>query len=255
MKQVVVTVFLLALLTSLSSTQAVAGPQSQSAPPPMPKVVTWEPGGRPVWVDASLVLTSSGAVDPKLFAPSAVSVIQTLLALPEVGGCIQATEVTSDYLFIVGVTPPKAQSLAESIKTSELIMVGAVTNKSYGFSDQIAGELVQIKPEVLIKDSQGRQDYYYLFIPVGTFRVGGKLICKTDQREATPPEVGEHIAVLLRATTRGTSNFIFPSEASHITIKSDGSLLAPEHLKPGLPATKSELLQVLKRASAPGGAR
>lgn len=229
------------------------GQAAPPSPPAIPRVIARVPGATATWVEASRVLTPSGEVDPKLFSPDDAKDFRRMLDRPEVGGCIYGGSTFLDELVILGETPSPARSLADALKSSELILVGTVTNKSYGFSSGIAGQLVQVRPDVLIKDSKGAQDDYYLFIPVGTFKVGSKTICKVDSREAPAPEIGEQVALFVRSTTRGDSAFIHPIEASHITIKSDGSLLAPDRLKSGLPTTKRELLQILAKAAAQGG--
>lgn len=111
MKQLTLAICLLPFFLSGRVESAAAESLGQATPPPIPKVMVLTPGGRPVWVDASRVMTASGEIDTNVIAPDNASSIRRLLNLPATSGCIEDGPAIFDELVILGQPPPNLAAL------------------------------------------------------------------------------------------------------------------------------------------------
>jgi hypothetical protein len=146
----------------------------------------------PMWVDASLVFNRDGTVNTALVHPQGVKEIQALENIPRVNGC---TPVGIDFQDIVGL-PPRGTA-EQAAQTSQLVILGKVTEKSYGLFVDEPGQLLRVVPEEVIKGRPRDVDAYFVFLPLGTFRMGGLKICKTDSRYPDPPAVGDQVLLFV----------------------------------------------------------
>jgi hypothetical protein len=199
----------------------------------------------PAFVSADAALATDGTIDKSLFSPEAVDSIRNLLATSPQGGCIRAENYYESY-----VDPPPRATLGQAVRSSHLILLGTVVDKTFGFSGFTPGQLLHVRPDQTLKGS-AQEDMYFVFVPVGDFSVGAFRICKTDTRYATPPEIGEQLLALVPKLWNSDQPNVFLNtfdEAGVLTIKKDESLRFPRRYEKadGMPMHRQELLQMIR---------
>jgi hypothetical protein len=201
----------------------------------------------PSFVSADAVLAANGTIDETLFSPEAIDSIRSLLATAPQGDCIRVENYYESY-----VNPPVRSSIGAAARSSHLILLGTVVEKTFGFSGFTPGQLLHIRPDQAIKGTT-KEDLYFVFLPIGNFSVGAARICKTDTRYATPPEVGEQILALIPKLWNSEQSGAFLNtfdEAGVITIKDDETLSLPrryrENKTDSTPTNKQGLLQLVR---------
>ncbi len=142
----------------------------------------------PIWIDASLLLNGDGSVNTGLVPPDAVPDVKAILARASTGGCVQIGAFFEDL-----VNPPERNSIEQAVRSSRLVILGKVTERSFGMSGPIPGQLLRVVPEEVFKGQSRSVPAYFVFMPVGTFQIGSATVCKTDSRYAAPPAVGDHV--------------------------------------------------------------
>ncbi len=146
----------------------------------------------PVWVDASLVFNQDGSVNTTLVHPQGAREIQAIKAIPPANGCTPVGIYFQDILGLLPRTSPE-----QAVQASRLVILGKVTEKSYGLHVDTPGQLLRVVPEEVIKGRPRNVDAYFVFLPLGTFTMGGLKICKTDSRYPDPPLVGEEVLLFV----------------------------------------------------------
>ena len=151
------------------------------------------PGTRyPDWVAAERVLTPAGEIDASLLGLSSRLIIGKYLRRPADKDCIRWGPGPALESIMSG-TPKDRKTLTSAVKSADWVFRAAVTGSAHGFNGSTPGTLLEIIPEETLKGPRDRAGAHYIFVPVGKFSVGGKRICKTDDRYARLPEVGEHM--------------------------------------------------------------
>lgn len=198
----------------------------------------------PSWVSAGRVLTPTGEVDASLFPASFPEQLRYLLNLPEKDGCLPLREV-----LISRIDPPVREDISQAARTAGVVMLAQVTGLSPGFRLTEAGHLVRIRPaEVLKGKEKVTLDEYYFFIPVGSFTVGEKRLCKIDQRYVSLPEVGQE--VLLFAFGPATKPYLDIRDDGGIVVLRGDSFALPERYKsdPLIQGkSRDKLLEIIRR--------
>ena len=201
----------------------------------------------PSFVSADAVLAEDGTIDETLFSPDAIDSIRSLLATAPQGDCIRVENYYESY-----VNPPARASIDAAVRSSHLILLGTVVEKTFGFSGFTPGQLLHVRPEQALKGTT-KEDLYFVFLPIGNFSVGGARICKTDTRYAPPPEVGEQILALVPKLWNSEQAGAFLNtfdEAGVITIKETEILSLPrrylENKDASTPTSKQDLLQLIR---------
>lgn len=182
----------------------------------------------PAWVAADQVLTPSGEVDPSLFSLADQFIIKGYLQLPPREGCIRLGQ--EQELEEVRVGPQKAvrQSLASTARSAGWVFSATVTDRAPGFSGSTPGTLLEVVPQETLKGPQSRGGAHYIFIPVGTFSVGETKICKTDDRYAALPEIGERVLLFIDLFWRNQGQFLWAGgDSGIITINKKGVTSLP----------------------------
>lgn len=178
---------ILAIVVLISS----PGPPRNSTVPdkaPMPTTLQTETEF-PLWVDSRVTLTASGQLNELLFHRASAGGVRELLATPATNGCIQAPKMSTNRIH----APPRG-TVEDSVRNNEFTLLAKVTGRSFGFYAGDAGQLLRLSPEMILKGDKG-SDVYYAFSPFGEFTVGGLKICKSDDRYAPPPQIGEEVFI------------------------------------------------------------
>ncbi len=150
----------------------------------------------PMWVDARDVLTSDGAINRALFDPGTQRLLEHVLSTPDNDeGCVDPGIVLS--------CPERSfthqrDSLEAAVRTSELVVLGRVTGKSYGFNGSSAGQLLRIETVRVFKGRRVAREHYLPY-PIGRFQLGSKTVCKADGRYPKPPEIGDRVLLFTSA--------------------------------------------------------
>jgi hypothetical protein len=112
-------------------------------------------------------------------------------------------------------------------------VLGRVTNRAYGFAAGEPGQLIQIEP-VRSYGHPLSQPRYYFFVPIGRFTVAGVTICKTDDRYAEPPAIGDKVFLFVGKPedTLGVFFFIYGA-GDAIPVAPDGALRLPRQYAAG----------------------
>ena len=205
----------------------------------MPKTVWLPTQPLPIWAEASVAVSADGEPNPAIWGsePPRIHEILTTPAdnpiyyngkiiryqsEPSVPGCRDVGITYFDY-----PEPPPRGTLDDAIMSSEVAVLGRVTDKAYGFSAGEPGQLFQIEPV----SSYGyplAQARYYFFVPIGRFTVGGVTICKTDERYAEPPDIGGEVFLFVFKPEDTAGVFFFVYNAGDIVpVGPDGSLRLP----------------------------
>ena len=198
----------------------------------IPEVLHIQNAGRPypAWVAADRVLTPSGEIDPVLFSPSERSIINRYLQHPQREGCIQlgAEEIEETT---IGSREPSRQNLASMARTADWLFSAIVKARAPGFSSSTPGTLLEIAPEETFKGPRNRGGLHYIFMPVGTFTLDGTKICKTDERYAALPEVGDRVFLFIDLFWRNKGPFLWAGGDSGIVTIKEGSLSLPKRYR------------------------
>ncbi len=142
----------------------------------------------PVWIEKSMLLNPDRSVNTNLVPPPGVAAIKTLRRTPAEGGCVRVGAAFEDTMGI----PPR-ETIEEGTRNSRLIVLGRVTEKAYGFQVDVPGQLLRVVPEETLKGVPRDVPAYFVFVPVATFHLDAMPLCKTDDRFADPPEVGDEV--------------------------------------------------------------
>ena len=248
-----------------------AGTAQQDAARPLPQDVSGGPGHLPkvhyipsrvadspypFWVDASMVLKADGSPNTALLHPGAVSLIQDLRKSTLVNGCIPVGHYFDSSGFASDRDTPQ-----QGAQSSRLVILGTVTEKEYGIAGTQPGQLLRVTPDEIIK-GQGRHgvDAYYVFMPVGNFKIGNLSLCKTDDEYPDPPAVGDQVLLFAPDQWDWQQNendpYLNLLDASGIvTLHSNGQVSLPkrfrDHLKAGAtPRSAEDLLANVRTAAA-----
>jgi hypothetical protein len=244
------------LVAALLSAASLAQPaHSAERPLPMPKTLTLDYAQTPIWVDASVALTESGAPNPVYFGDEAPQVA-ALIAKTGSGECREVGPKFEDAPF-----PPRRGSLDEAVGDSQVALFGRIVDKAFGFYSDVPAELLQVEPihSFGLKLAQPR---YYFSVPIARFRIGGTEVCKTDPRFAEPPEVGDEVFLFV-PRPEGSPAILLPviDPGDIVPVNHDGSLrLPPQYAdheaggKRSAPAMrhKAELLAKITAVKAKG---
>ncbi len=198
----------------------------------------------PSWVSAGRVLTPAGEVDASLFPASFPEQLRYLLNLPEKDGCLPLREV-----LISRIDPPVREDISQAARTAGVVMLAQVTGVAPGFRLTEAGHLVRVRPaEVLKGKEKVTLDEYYFFMPVGSFTVGEKRLCKTDQRYPSLPEIGQE--VLLFAFGAATRPYLNIQDDGGIVVLREKAIDVPERYRSDpltQGKTRDELVEIVRK--------
>jgi hypothetical protein len=196
---------LLCLATSLLLSSAAIA--QRDAARPLPQDVGAEPGhlpkvhyvpsdtwrASPIWIDASLVLNRDGSINTALIPKDeATFSLKPLLSSPLEHGCVPTGAILQDI-----ANAPDRRSVEEATRNSRLVILGRVTEKAYGVEVYIPGQLLRVVPEKILKGQPRNVPAYFVFMPVGNFKIGSVPICAQDNRYPDPPRVGDQVLLFV----------------------------------------------------------
>jgi hypothetical protein len=201
----------------------------------------------PTWVSASSALKADGTVDPDLFSPVDQRFIRRLLDSPQEGDCVPIGKLEE-----IRSRPDHRPDLASAVRDSDWVFLAKVTARAGGFSEGLPGTLIQVQPAKNLKGTGGKLPEYYVFMPAGTFRVGGVKLCKTHPLYADLPEVGEDVLLLLDSSWVNGEEFLSTGRDSGIiTIHQRGGVSLPERYRQGEKAfngrTREDVLDLIRK--------
>ncbi|MBV8199874.1 MAG: hypothetical protein JOZ15_04545 [Acidobacteria bacterium] len=255
------------LSTTVALLATVAGPlipvatsASGGKGEPIPEVLMDPPLPTPYWVSASAVLLPDGTLDSKRFHPAVARQIRDLLSQPEVNGCIHLGTVWEDY-----IDPQDRSSLEAAAASAELIFTARVVGATPGFAAEVPGTLLAVRPTEWIKGDQ-RAAQYFVFFPIGDVSVGSKRICKTDNRYAALPRLGDEVLVFTQRSFNPANPIIHVKNPGDlVTLRGDEVLLPRQYradrpapltpqekpaAAPAEPKTRHELMALVSAALA-----
>jgi hypothetical protein len=207
----------------------------------------------PFWVDASMVLNADGSLNTDLLAPSAVMTLKALRANAPAQGCLAVGHVFYDR---VGV--PERSTPEQAVRNSRFVLLGTVTEKTYGVGGDQPGQLLRVTPDEIIKGQPRSVPAYFVFLPAGTFKIGNLEICKTDEFYTESPAVGEQMLLFVPDSWDWQQNQGDPylnvlDESGIITIHADASVSLPRpfrtKIKAAPPASAGALLSSVRSAA------
>lgn len=238
-------------LCLLVANAAVAAPPQQLGVAPMPSVLFfWDKATLPIWVEASAAVDEAGRVRSYLFGEEAAG-IQRQLDKLAAADCLRFEKVHQDHVY-----PPRRENLDDAAEDSRTRLLARVTNKAFGFSGAVPGQLLQVVPIRAFTEALPERHYYF-FVPAGKFRLDKRLICQEDPDYAEPPEVGSEVFLFIAGAPVGTEgNLLFVYGPGDIVpVARDGSLSLPRQYrsaaaaaKSATPRSKAELIDRLDRA-------
>lgn len=182
----------------------------------------------PFWVDASMVLNADGSLNTSLLNPSAVLILQDLRANAPELGCLAV-----GHAFVGSGSSPERNTPEQAARNSRLVLLGTVSEKAYGIGGDLPGQLLRIVPDEIIKGKPRNVPAYFVFLPVGTFKIGSLEICKTDEFYPEPPAVGEQVLLFVPDSWGWQQNEDDPylnlkGESGITTIHADSTVSLPQ---------------------------
>jgi hypothetical protein len=148
----------------------------------------------PFWIEKSMILNPDRSVNTDLVSPSGAAEIDALRRTPAKDGCVRIGAEPEDAMGV-----PSRGTIEEGTRNSRLLVLGKVTERAYGFKGYIPGQLLRVVPEEILKGVPRDVPAYFVFIPVGAFHLGAMPLCKTDDRFADPPQVGDEVLLFAPA--------------------------------------------------------
>jgi hypothetical protein len=211
---------------------------------PMPTVMRDIVHGADVvqFVSADEAVSPTGELRADRFHPEVAKVVEGILDQTPESGCIRYGEVWIDR-----VNVPVRSSVDEAISTAEYVAEGVVTGHEFGFRAGEPGQLLRLSQLKIIYGDGPSTDQLFLFYPVATFKVGARIICKTDWRYGSDvPAEGERV-ILFALPNQTFGQFVdVIDEAGVIPVRKDGALRLPERLAhPDAPRTLDALRRII----------
>ena len=204
----------------------------------IPSVIFRE-GGKdrfPIWVGAEMAFDESGRVNPSFFIDYDAVTIENFLEIeaePKTG-CIRL-----ENFYVDRVGTPDRSSIGAIVRSSELVMIGKVVEAATGFVHATPSTLFAIEKEALLKGYTDRERFFVPF-PRADFEVAGYRICKSDNRFAESPKVGDSVLIFLHQYPEPSESFLDPRyETSLVTIDAEGAVRLPKRLRKGFRSEKS----------------
>jgi hypothetical protein len=247
-----------------------AGAAQQDAARPLPQDIGGGPGHLPkvhyipsrvaestypFWVDASMVVNADGSLNTALLHPATTKIIQQFRRISSGSGCVPVGHYFEDT-----ANPPERNTPEEAARNSRLVLLGTVTEREYGFAGDEPGQLLRVTPDEIIKGQARNVGAYYVFVPIGTFRIGSLAICKTDDNYPDPPAIGEQVLLFAPDSWDWQQNQNDPylellDQSGIITIHANAKVSLPKRFRDHLqastsPARAEELLARVRAATA-----
>jgi hypothetical protein len=207
----------------------------------------------PIWIDASMVLNKDGSLNTTL-VPKEMGEwdLMATLRLPLKDGCVHAGGTIEEI-----VDAPDRRSVEQATKISGLVILGRITEKAFGVESYKPGQLLRVVPEKVFKGQPRRVPAYFVFIPVGNFKIGNTPLCVTDSRYPDAPTVGEEVLLFVPEVTNGQEKQDEPflqllDDGGIVTIHSDLTVSLPAKFSAtgAKPLTSSDLLSRVRAAAA-----
>lgn len=145
----------------------------------------------PYWVSQSMVLNSNGEVDPALFSPGRLRIIENILANHPGGKSCRTSEGIP-----VGDLRVKV-SLEETLDRAEWIVLAEVSGMASGLQGSRLTTMVRVEPLKTLRGSESRTGSHYFFIPAGAFTIGEKHFCIEDSHYPVLPRVGDRVVLMV----------------------------------------------------------
>lgn len=166
----------------------LAGTFAPTARAQAPLTIGFPGAERPFWVDARVAFEPDGTLNPLYFGDVAADGLAEELANAP-GDCVQMGMTFVDY-----VDMRVCDDFDCAVRSAELIVRGEVAGRTFGFNDTEAGQLLEIRPDEVLKGSWSGGSLF-AFYPVASFCAGGRTICKTDERWPASPGDGCEVFV------------------------------------------------------------
>lgn len=186
----------------------------------VPKLLMEPLFSAPVWVSAEEALTSAGELDSALFHPAAARQIKEWLSSRKIDGCVSVREIYSQQ---IGASSRK--SINDVLATADVVLLGRVVARSFGFYGGDPGQLLKVAPEQEFRGVGLNEPAYYVFYPVGRFKVDGITICKTDSRYPEPPAIQERVFLFTGQPLGERNNILQLSQPGDMVIVRKGGRL------------------------------
>lgn len=224
---------------------------SDLGPAPVPDLLYATPESTsPIWASAPVSVGRDGKVRSKLFGDFAPGLQQELERPAQ--GCLGFETAHVD-----SILPPPRSTLDDAVKHSWTRILARVTNREFGiYSGFVPGQLLQVVPIETFGKALPEQ-HYYAFVPVGSFRLGDRTICKEDATYARPPAVGDEVFLFIAGPPLGIDGnlLMIYGPGDIVPVGPDGVLSLPRHyaLRDGLTQksqrapSKEEMLDRLGR--------
>jgi hypothetical protein len=195
----------------------------------------------PFWVDASMVLNADGSPNTTLLHPATVILIENFRK-----NAAGKDSVAVGHYFEDQVSPPERTTLEQATRNSRLVLLGTVTERAYGFAGDEPGQLLRVTPDEIMKGQPRNVPAYFVFMPVGTFKIGNLTIRKTDDYYSDPPAIGEQVVLFVPDSWDWQQNQQDPylellDPSGIVTIHSKSKVSLPKRLRQDLSAASSSL--------------
>lgn len=193
----------------------------------------------PIFVSASQAIDEEGNLTDKVSEPLSRSIIQEFLDRGPQQGCYRSGAFLYDR-----VQSMDRSTLPIAMEEAEVLFVGRVRDRAYGFMFYEAGQLLELKVEEVYR-GELKRDSYYIFFPVATFEAGPYRICKTDWQYSAPPKLGDRVLLMLPEPADPSEAYLNLDAPEAILVLGDGGVELPHRFREqqSAPLTAAQLLE------------
>lgn len=193
------------------------------------------------WVSLERATRANGEIDWNLFGDLQSAILKRRVESHKGEGCVSIGSMQKEPM-----DARIAHDLKELATSSRGIYRGTVVASGVGFVDGDPATLLEVQVDETVKPSPeiSTDGMLYVAYPVAEFSVGVVRICKSDERLAAVPKVGDSILVLpLSGPLNEEHNLIYPFQQEVMVQRRDGALHIPGKWGKGL-AKASNLREV-----------
>ena len=177
------------------------------------------------WVSLERATLANGQIDWSLFGDLQSAILKRRVESHNGGGCVSIGSLQKEP-----IDSHVAHDLKELAASSRGIYRGTVVASEMGFADGDPATLLAVRVDETIKPASeiSTDGVLYVAYPVAEFSIDGVRICKSDERLAAVPKIGDDILVLpLSGPLNEEGSLIYPFQQEVMVQRHDGALHIP----------------------------
>jgi hypothetical protein len=151
--------------------------------------------------------------------------IRTVLDLQKGIDDCRSWDSTLDYQWDAPST------LEEATTKVSNVLLTRVTGMTEGFYSSLAGTLVRLETEEILKGEESLASTQYIFLPVADFTVGKQRVCRTNDTYPPLPDLNDRVVLSFNFHESFRDSSLLPMGAGNILIFSGDRVLVGKSLR------------------------